>query len=134
MEVSQTMKNSNLPQRGNLQESLSVQPLTAERPSVRHLNLGLYLDRVARIACINRQVRYEKLTPVQRLHVSHFRCHHCGLVPLYSLNLTHRTRPRCAKCNNTVTFTSSGKYGRIRKEIALRIKSERHEIDSLLRD
>ena len=130
MGTGQNLKYSSTKQRRNLQESLSsaAGPVLI-LPVVELMNPGLYLDRLARIACINRQVRYENLTPVQRLHISHFRCHYCGLVPLYSLNLAHPTRPRCTKCNWIVSFRSSGKYGKIRKEIAKMIKTNPPRFD-----
>ena len=63
-------------------------------------------------------ISYVKLKPIQRLFLTHYRCHKCKLLPLYHLNLAHPKRVRCGRCSNFVNFTNSGKYGRLRKKLA----------------
>ena len=63
-------------------------------------------------------INYKGLEPIQRLFLTHYRCPICKLLPLYHLNLAHPKRVRCSRCGNLIRFTSSGKYGRLRKKIA----------------
>ena len=69
-------------------------------------------------ACANRNINFKCLTPIQRLFITHFRCHECGLLPLYYIDISHVKRVRCMRCAHLISFTSSGKYGKLRKEIA----------------
>jgi hypothetical protein len=88
------------------------------------------LENKARLVCRDLGLSYREMSPVQRLFLTHYRCPVCKLVPLYFLDLTHRKRARCSKCGNLVSFTSSGKYGKIRKRLAmfLQIKEGRYDV------
>ena len=99
---------------------LSINPESLPWVSMDHL-----LDEIARIACANHQVRYESLSMIQRLFITHYRCEMCGLMPLYSLDLTHKKGVRCDKCRTLVSFKKTGKYGGLRKEIAALIQTRR---------
>lgn len=69
-------------------------------------------------------ISYVKLKPIQRLFLTHYRCHKCKLLPLYCLDIAHLKRVRCGTCGHQVSFTNSGKYGRLRKKIALLLSRE----------
>lgn len=76
------------------------------------------LSQKAEQLCKMEGINYKALAPIQRLFLTHYRCPICKLLPLYQLNLAHLKRVRCSKCGNLVSFTSAGKYGRLRKKIA----------------
>jgi hypothetical protein len=78
----------------------------------------LLLSQKAEQLCKVEGINYKGLEPIQRLFLTHYRCPICKLLPLYHLNLAHPKRVRCGKCGNLISFTSSGKYGRLRKKIA----------------
>jgi len=78
----------------------------------------LLLSQKAEQICKVEGINYKGLEPIQRLFLTHYRCPVCKLLPLYHLNLAHPKRVRCGKCGNLISFTSSGKYGRLRKKIA----------------
>jgi hypothetical protein len=78
----------------------------------------LLLSQKAEQLCKVEDINYKGLEPIQRLFLTHYRCPICKLLPLYHLNLAHPKRVRCTKCGNLISFTSSGKYGRLRKKIA----------------
>jgi hypothetical protein len=78
----------------------------------------LLLSQKAEQLCKIEGINYKGLEPIQRLFLTHYRCPICKLLPLYHLNLAHPKRVRCSKCGNLIQFTSSGKYGRLRKKIA----------------
>jgi len=78
----------------------------------------LLLSQKAEELCKAEGITYKGLEPIQRLFLTHYRCPICKLLPLYHLNLAHPKRVRCSKCGNLIQFTSSGKYGRLRKKIA----------------
>ena len=78
----------------------------------------LLLSQKAAELCKAEGITYKGLEPIQRLFLTHYRCPICKLLPLYHLNLVHPKRVRCSKCGNLIQFTSSGKYGRLRKKIA----------------
>lgn len=78
----------------------------------------LLLSQKAEQLCKTEGINYRGLEPIQRLFLTHYRCPICKLLPLYNLNLAHPKRVRCSKCGNLIGFTSSGKYGRLRKKIA----------------
>jgi DNA-directed RNA polymerase subunit RPC12/RpoP len=96
-----------LHQEGNLE--------TATRELVHYEGL---LREVSRKVCMIESITFEQLSPIQRMFVTHYRCHDCGLLPLYYLDLSHIKRVRCKRCDQLLSFKSSGKYGRIRKKIA----------------
>lgn len=83
------------------------------------LSPDLLLGQKAEQLCKVEGINYKALEPIQRLFLTHYRCPACKLVPLYYLNLKHPKRVRCSKCGNLVSFNNSGKYGRLRKKIAL---------------
>jgi hypothetical protein len=78
----------------------------------------LLLSQKAEQLCTTQGINYKGLEPIQRLFLTHYRCPTCKLLPLYYLNLAHPKRVRCGKCGTLITFTNSGKYGRMRKRIA----------------
>ena len=82
------------------------------------VSLDLVLSQKAEQLCKVESINYKGLEPIQRLFLTHYRCPICKLLPLYHLNLAHPKRVRCGKCGNLISFTSSGKYGRLRKKIA----------------
>lgn len=78
------------------------------------------LLRVAAIQiCSGHKVPFQSLHPVARVFMTHYRCMSCGLRPLYCLNLKTLNRVTCGVCGSAVSFNSSGKYGKMRKRIAL---------------
>ncbi|MEW6605306.1 MAG: hypothetical protein AB1351_11555 [Thermoproteota archaeon] len=83
-------------------------------PASPDLLLGQKAEQLCKMDGLN----YKGLEPIQRLFLTHYRCPICKLLPLYRLNLAHPKRVRCSKCGNRVSFTSAGKYGRLRKKIA----------------
>jgi len=88
----------------------------------------LVLSQKAEQLCLTEGINYKGLEPIQRLFLTHYRCPMCKLLPLYHLNLAHPKRVRCGKCGNLITFTNSGKYGRMRKKIAFRLWMSREAI------
>lgn len=94
----------------------------------RHPESNLVLEDVilskARIVCSKYKLELEKLTTIQRVFLMRYRCHNCGLVPLYHLNLSNMKKAQCKMCGQHVKFSNSGKYGRIRKEIVREIMAE----------
>ncbi len=84
----------------------------------------LLLRQKAEQMCKIEGINYGDLVPIQRLFLTHYRCPTCKLLPLYHLNLAHPKHARCGRCSNLVNFTNSGKYGRLRKKIALSLSRE----------
>jgi hypothetical protein len=70
------------------------------------------LVEVARLVCARQGHRYESFSPIQRLFITHYRCHACGLIPLFNIDYTHTKRAKCKKCNNLITFRPTGTFGR----------------------
>jgi hypothetical protein len=68
--------------------------------------------------CREEGLRQIGMTVTQRLFLTHYRCSACKLLPLYRLDLTHTKKARCGKCGQMVSFTSAGKYGKMRKKLA----------------
>ena len=64
-------------------------------------------------------IDYDILRVPERLLLTRFYCSICGLMPFYYLNLRHLNRVRCGKCSSLINLRNSGKYGRIRKKIAI---------------
>ncbi|MCI0557895.1 MAG: hypothetical protein MN733_05325, partial [Nitrososphaera sp.] len=77
-----------------------------------------------RLACREEGIAFERLGPIQRLFLTHYRCPMCKLVPLYYVNVVHPKRVRCGKCGNLISFRNSGKYGKLRKKIAFTLNRE----------
>ena len=72
--------------------------------------------------CASLGISYAAMTPVQRLFVTHYRCHKCKMLPLFNLDMTFPRRAKCGSCGDHVTFKNNGKYGKIRKTVALMMK------------
>ena len=85
------------------------------------ISLDRYLELKADVVCKEVGIDYRGLEPIQRLFVTHYRCPMCKLVPLHQLNLTHPKRVRCGRCGQLICFRNSGKWGKLRKRIALRM-------------
>lgn len=94
-------------------------------PKLRALDARLRqeLDEQLRVAaiqvCSAHNVAFQSLQPVVRMFMTRYRCMSCGLQPLYCLNLKTLNRVTCGVCGNAVSFNNSGKYGKMRKRIAL---------------
>ena len=74
-------------------------------------------------------INYEVLSTTERLVMARYRCPACGVLPLYSLDLKHLNKARCGKCSMLVGLKNSGKYGKIRKKVAI---STCRKIDEML--
>ena len=74
--------------------------------------------------CERYKIHFVQLTLVQRKFVTHYRCSQCGLMPLYCLDLLHVKRVRCRECGQLIAFRIKGKYGKLRKEIAIELMKE----------
>jgi hypothetical protein len=67
-------------------------------------------------------LEYDTLSITERLLLTRFRCPVCGILPLYCLDMKFLNKIRCGKCSMIVGLrNSSGKYGRIRKQIAISV-------------
>jgi DNA-directed RNA polymerase subunit RPC12/RpoP len=99
----------------------SVEP-AIHSPSLR-TSVQLLAEKADQV-CSAEGISYVKLKPIQRLFLTHYRCHKCKLLPLYCLDTAHLKRVRCGTCGHQVSFTNSGKYGRLRKKIALLLSRE----------
>ena len=86
---------------------------------------GLSMDQLllmsTRAKCERYKVHFAHLSAIQRKFVTHDRCSQCGLLPLYHLNLLHIKRVRCRKCGQLIAFKKKGKYGKLRREIAVQL-------------
>lgn len=71
-----------------------------------------------KVTCDKYKIKFAQLSGIQRKFLTHFRCSRCGLLPLYQIDPLHLKRVRCRKCGELVSFKSTGKYGKFRKEIA----------------
>jgi DNA-directed RNA polymerase subunit RPC12/RpoP len=99
----------------------SVEP-AIHSPSLR-TPVQLLAEKAGQV-CSAEGISYLKLKPIQRLFLTHYRCHKCKLLPLYCLDMAHLKHVRCRACGHQVSFTNSGKYGRLRKKIALSLSRE----------
>ena len=79
------------------------------------------LTNATKLVCQRYNIPFILMTPIQKKFLTHYRCCYCGLLPLFHLNLTHLTRVRCRKCGQLVTFRTRGKYGKIRKAVAVEL-------------
>jgi hypothetical protein len=77
------------------------------------------LEEKFHVLCIEEGIKRVEMTPIQRLFLTHYRCPTCKLLPLYHLDLSHFKKVRCGKCGHLVSFTNGGKYGKMRKKLAL---------------
>jgi hypothetical protein len=74
--------------------------------------------------CRKYKLEFSKLSTIQRKFITHYRCSQCGLLPLYKISLLHVKRVRCGNCGQLIGFTRKGKYGKLRKEIAIEVVKE----------
>ena len=81
--------------------------------------------RIANLAGMD----YDSLVIADRLILTRFRCSVCGDLPFYFLDTRHVNRMRCGKCSGLISLKNTGKYGRLRKMIAI---SACREIDAIL--
>jgi hypothetical protein len=93
--------------------------------SVEGFSMDQLLLTSTRAICERHRIQFADLSTIQRKFVTHYRCDKCGLLPLYNLDLLHIKRVRCRKCGQLVTFKRKGKYGKLRKEIAVELLKER---------
>ena len=89
---------------------------------------GLSIDEMllkkTKDICERYKIHFVQLTLVQRKFVTHYRCSQCGLLPLYCLDLLHVKRVRCRECGQLIAFRKKGKYGKLRKAIAIELMKE----------
>jgi hypothetical protein len=64
-------------------------------------------------------VDYASLSIINRLLLSRFRCPLCGSLPIYFLDLKYLNKARCGKCSTVIGLKNSGKYGKLKKQIAI---------------
>lgn len=88
-------------------------------------SLDRMLDRKASILSKDEGFSYKDMTPVQRVFLTHYWCPICKLRPLYALDLRHRNKVRCGKCRNVISFPGRGKYGKVKKKLAVLLWQER---------
>lgn len=79
------------------------------------------IERAAYVLCEAEGLSYRAMTPIQRLFLTHYRCSFCKLLPVYNLDLSSHRKARCGKCGHLITFSGTGKYGKMRKKLALMI-------------
>ncbi|HEX9678735.1 hypothetical protein [Nitrososphaera sp.] len=79
---------------------------------------GILRDSARQIACIA-GINYESLSSNDRFLLTTFRCSLCGVLPFYFLDLKHLNRIRCGRCSMLVGLNNSGKYGKLKKQIAI---------------
>lgn len=78
------------------------------------------LDEKVRQVAGDEGIDYHCLGMVRRLHLTRFHCPSCGILPVYCLDLNHLNKVRCGRCSVIVSLKNSGKYGRVRKKVAVR--------------
>lgn len=84
---------------------------------------GQRLVQMAEEVASSVDIEFQKLSSIQRKFLTHYRCEHCGLVPLYSMRFQRR-RYRCGICGTAVQLGKRGKYGRLRSLIAMKLLNE----------
>jgi hypothetical protein len=62
---------------------------------------------------------YTSLSIINRLLLSRFRCPLCGSLPIYFLDLKYLNKARCGKCSTVIGLKNTGKYGKLKKRIAI---------------
>ena len=82
------------------------------------------LTNATKLVCQRYNISFIQLSSIQKKFLTHYRCCYCGMLPLYHINLTHFTRVRCKKCGQLITFRTRGKYGKIRKAVAVELARE----------
>lgn len=87
------------------------------------------LDIKAEQVCKAEGINYKDLEPIQRLFLTHYRCPTCKLLPLYNLNIRYPKRVRCGRCGQLIAFKNAGKFGKLRKKIALLLSISFSSVD-----
>ena len=77
--------------------------------------------------CAEQGLSFGAMGPVQKFFLTHYRCSFCKMLPLMLLDLSRPNRARCGRCGQLVTFSGAGKYGKMRKKLALMIWKSRRE-------
>jgi DNA-directed RNA polymerase subunit RPC12/RpoP len=106
-----------------IQTSVQENALNASS-SMNEDSMDHTLLKLTQCICEKHKIHFGRLSPIQRKFITHYRCHRCGLLPVYNLDLSHLKRVRCRKCGQLVSFKKNGKYGKLRKEIAVEIMKE----------
>lgn len=73
------------------------------------------IQQVLRLAGIE----FKSLSMVSRMILTKFRCPLCGSLPIYYLDLKYLNKARCGKCSTVIGLKNSGKYGKLKKQIAI---------------
>lgn len=79
------------------------------------------------ILCDEEKISRAEIRSIQWLFLTHYRCSECKLMPLYNLDLTYSRKVRCGKCGRLVSFTNRGKYGKMRKKLAVMLRQAKSE-------
>ena len=79
------------------------------------------LLQLTKLVCQRHSIDFNQLKPIQRKFLTHYRCSECGLIPLHYINVLHIKRVRCGRCGHLMAFKRKGKYGKMRKDIALEL-------------
>ncbi|MEO9295570.1 MAG: hypothetical protein ABI347_08230 [Nitrososphaera sp.] len=88
------------------------------------------IERAAHVLCEEEEgFNYRAMTPIQRLFLTHYRCSFCKLLPVYNLDLSSPRKARCGKCGHLISFSGTGKYGKMRKKLALVIWQARKGVE-----
>ena len=87
------------------------------------------IERAAHVLCEGEGLSYRAMTPIQRLFLTHYRCSFCKLLPVYNLALSSPRKARCGKCGHLISFSGTGKYGKLRKKLALVIWEARKGVE-----
>lgn len=82
----------------------------------RRLN-QILTDATSR-ACEEYGISFGSMSPIQRMFATHYRCNCCKMLPLYKLDLSSTRRAKCSLCGHHVPLKNSGKYGKVRKQVA----------------
>jgi hypothetical protein len=127
--ASQTRTAATIP--GELEEDKALHPYEdvpsqfqyGSRLRLVELRLGQsnneLLLRTTKVVSQRYGMEFARLSPIQRKFLTHYRCSQCGLLPLYHVILTSPKRVRCGKCHQMMPFRRRGKYGKMRKDIAI---------------
>lgn len=87
------------------------------------------LDELLRMkameACSKHGLDYIHLHPVSRAALTHYRCTGCGVQPLYYIDTRSLNKTRCGVCMRIVRLKNAGKHGKVRKAIALSLRTTR---------
>ena len=107
-------------------DTMSLRPLSPDydRSELYDLDKKMVEEimlRLSKVVCQRRGLSFVELSAIQKKFLTHHRCANCGLIPLYQINLSHIKRVRCRKCRELTTFKATGKYGKLRKEIAFEL-------------